>query len=244
MNNIRLIVLAIGLVIIPGVILYGSSNNNDSSIAVLNGEQISIKLLRHFVQKNRASVINQFAQKYKVTDYSDFWYSSYGDKQVPAEILKNNSLQDCIKTTVQLILAKKKGVIKDISYEGFLTKLRESNISRRQAVIEKKTIYGPVEFNEFTYYDYLFSLTVLELKKHLTGNELDTTEKNLKDYYEKNKQKMYVKKGSLISYPFENVYTNVRSDYIDYQYDNLINEITKTAKIKVNNALYNKIRIE
>jgi hypothetical protein len=243
MNKIRIIAFIIGLVLIPNFLLCNTTIK-DSSIAVLNGEQISLKLWLHFIQKNRASVINEFTQKYKITDYSNLWYSSFGNKEVPAEILKNNSLQDCYRTTAQLILAKKKGILKDISYEGFLKKLKESNKFRKQAALEKKTIYGPVEFTEATYYDYLFSLTVLELKKKLTGKELDTNQKKMNAFYENNKLKKYCKKGSLDFYSFENVKTNVRSDFIDYQYDNLINGQIKNAKIKINNELYKKIRIE
>lgn len=245
MNKLRVIVLTIGLVFITNIILFGCSGNKDSSIAVINGENISLNLLKHYVLKNRAAVINQFTKKYKVTDYTNFWYSSYGNQEVPAQILKDNSLQDCISTSIQLILAKKQGVLNDISYEGFLKKWQESNKLRKQEVLEKKTIYGPVEFNESSYFEYLFSLTVLELKKILCSKEFDTTEKNMKDFYERNKLKMYSKKnGSTNSYAFENVKTNVRSDYIDFQYNKLINEEIVTAKIKLNEELYKKFRIE
>ncbi len=227
--------------------LYCLNIQNNAFVAFVNNEGISIEMFRQQISKKRAAVISQFSNKYKITDYSGFWSSSFGNNQVPANILKQMALDECIKIKVQQILAKKNGIVKDISYKSFLLRLKEENKNRRKAVSESKVIYGPVEYSEASFFDHLLSIQIIELKKHLSAKAFDLSESSLNKFYETWKDSLFKKKNSSKGeryFQFDSIKSTVKTNLVDYEFDKLIDKMIKSAVIKVNNKAIDKIVIE
>ena len=232
-----------------GLIIISCSNplSKEQYVAYVNGEGLAVTMFKQYLAKNKAQVYSQFSQKYPILNPSGFWQTTFGNNEIPAEVLKKKALDESVNILVQQILAKKEGLLEDISYSGFLEKLETTNEYRKQSVTNKKIIYGPAEYTEVAYFDYLLSLVVIELKDRLALNEFNVTENKLKEFYENNRLELYRKKDSVNTteyYPFDDIKTLVRSNYIDNQYERYINNLIADADIKINYDVYNSLLIE
>lgn len=161
-------------------------------VAVVNGEIISISEFEQQLAVQRANTYHYFKNKYKVEYSSDFWTMSY-DGEIPQDYAKKNALNECIEIKLQQILAKKKGLIHDIDYDAFLQGLQKENERRKKAVENKQVIYGPVTYDASTYFSYVFSNLVIQLKQRLEGEEIIVSENEMQDYYSLQKDKHFKK---------------------------------------------------
>ena len=105
--------------------------------------------------------------------------------------LKKKTLDTIAQIKVQQILAKKWGIIRDIRYQEFLKLLVSENKRRAEARSNNKVIYGPVQYSEDVYYNYLFSNMVNQLKNTLDEKIFTITDEKLKKAYEADKGRFY-----------------------------------------------------
>ncbi|GAA3399504.1 hypothetical protein GCM10020370_00250 [Paenibacillus hodogayensis] len=145
--------------------------------------------------KNRASTYTYFKGKYNVDDSPRFWDDNYGG-EVPIEKLRNESLNEGAIIKIQQLLAKQKGIVKDISYPAFVQQLQAENERRKEAVRKKQAIYGPVSFDEKAYYGIVNGNLAAELKKKI-GQESAVSDQALQRYYELNKDVLFVKSDTI-----------------------------------------------
>jgi hypothetical protein len=170
--------------------------NDKVNIAKINNEPITIKEFNRFINQNRAFVFNHFSQKFSVQDSKDFWTTDFGGEK-PVHYLKEKSLNECINIKIQQMLAREKGLVQDISYSAFLKNLKQENEKRQLAVETKKVIYGPIEFTEQTYFNHIFSILIIKLKKVLAANEFEINEEKLRKFYEEHKDDLYKRQDAL-----------------------------------------------
>jgi hypothetical protein len=184
-------VVALGLVavVFPGASMRADVDT-DTWVAKVNGEPVSARLFQRRMVRNRALTYQYFRQEHGVGDSADFWTTSYGG-EVPLERLKQQALDECVRIKVEQALAKKTGVIADISYSGFLASLAAENERRKRAVAAGEPIYGPMQYREDTYFTYVFSNMVIELKRRLGRGELSPTEDQLREHYGRTKDTLY-----------------------------------------------------
>ena len=86
------------------------------------------------------------------------------------------------------ILMKSHGIADDISYSNFLQDLKNENERRKEAVSKKLPVYGPVEYEEKIYYEYLQTERTEKLKKLLSKGELMINDLEALDFYNSNKE--------------------------------------------------------
>ncbi|TXK84157.1 SurA N-terminal domain-containing protein [Paenibacillus sp. N3.4] len=55
-------------------------NEADPAVASIEGEPISVREFKHFVDKNRASVYRYFQQTYGAQDSASFWSTPLGNE--------------------------------------------------------------------------------------------------------------------------------------------------------------------
>jgi parvulin-like peptidyl-prolyl isomerase len=211
---IPVLALIIVLVSING---HSSLINENTNVAMVNGEPISFREFKQSLIRNRASIYSYFKQKYGVDHSSKFWESSYGGESTIGTSRKR-ALDECVRTKVVQILFKQKGLMKDIRYSSFLEEFKAENIRRENAVKNKQVIYGPVQYEESYYFGYVFNNTVTKLKEKLGEKELCAKDEELKKYYETNRDKLFKKED----------YIRVQKLSIPY-----IGEVEANAKEKI-----------
>ena len=113
---------------------------------------------------------------------------TFGD-EIPIKKKKKITLNECIKIKVQQILAKEKKIIDNINYSEFIKRYQNENERRKQALKNKKIVYGTASFTVDTYFNYTFSIMVEQLKQRLAEKDFDIQEDDLRKYYQTHKEK-------------------------------------------------------
>lgn len=184
---IPVILLIISLAI--AILRFQSQNTYAASV---NGEPISKEMFRQVLLRNTSQIYDYFKKKYGVDDNKDFWTTGYGG-EVPVVMARERALDECIRVQVQLILARKKGLIINTSYSSFLKELDKENKRRKDAIEKGQPVYGVSQYNEQTFYIDFFTKLIMKLKEKFAENDLKYTEMDLNQYYEKIKYTTYKK---------------------------------------------------
>lgn len=162
-----------GVVIVLVSILWifdAKGATEDEVVATVNGEPITSKHFQQRMLVHRGQVQSYFYKTYGVGDSADFWTTEH-HSEIPIEMVRKRTLDELTRIKIQQIMAKEKGIVGDISYDGFLRQMEEAN-RKRQQTAGKGVIYGPVNYNEHTYFEYVFSNMVIRLKQKMAGEGL------------------------------------------------------------------------
>ncbi|BBH21552.1 hypothetical protein Back11_28970 [Paenibacillus baekrokdamisoli] len=194
------LIIGIGVIIAAAacwvsLMLIYPREQTDSPVATVNGEPISVYEFNQRMRMNRTRILLHFQTQYGAQETPEFWTSSF-DGEVPLEMLKKEALDECIRIKLQQLLARDKGLVQDISYAAFLKQFNHENNRRKAAIKAKEVIYGPVQYSEETYFEYVFSNMQSQLKDKLKGKEIAYTSEDLRQYYEATKAK-YAKEARI-----------------------------------------------
>jgi hypothetical protein len=183
-------ILSFGL----GIPVFSQTGIPDTlKLALVNGEPITYAEYMYFQSKNKASVLRYFRDTYKLNYGNDFWEQSCNN-ETPKQRLMQCALNEAIEAKAQQIIAQKFQLVDNISYTHFLVKLKNENKRRIEAVSQNQVIFGPVQYTESVYYDYLLSNMLIQLKKTLAKNVFTINDSILHNNYELLKDSLF-KKG-------------------------------------------------
>jgi hypothetical protein len=175
------------LLFLRGLNILTSRNNY---IAKVNGEIISMEEFERQFNMSKANVTNYFHEKYGVQMGKYFWTTNING-EVPLEVAKQRTLDECVKIKLQEKLAKEKGILADISQEAFLGGMKAENDRRSKAIKSNQPVYGPKQLDENTYFSYFFNNMIIKLKEKLAEKELKATDEELEKHYTSVRDKLY-----------------------------------------------------
>lgn len=179
------------LFLIQNSILFSQHALSNSIVARVDGESVTLNELKLCEHKCKASVILEFKNKFGLCYDTDFWNKVIHGNS-PAEVLRVKALNEAIDIKIQQLLARDMGLIKDIGYAAFITDLNTKNLLRKQDFLDHKVIYGPEQYTEENYYEYLNNNLILSLKQELNRRKVfDITDKKLHLFYENVKDSLY-----------------------------------------------------
>jgi hypothetical protein len=148
------------------LVSFSNPENDTIRIALVNDEPIVLKELKLCEQRNK-------------TTGSDL---SFPDEK---------NVENAILIKLQQQLAKKLGLVNDISYSRFETDFNAENKRRSLALQQKEVFYGPARLTEENYYNYKFSNLVIAIKNRLAEKEFILSDENMKPYYEAIKDSLF-----------------------------------------------------
>lgn len=209
----RIAVVTAASLISAACLLFGVFYTNGQEgyamvLATVNDIPICSGEFKQQLDKNRAATYSYFNKKYGADGSGKFWTSSYGG-EIPLEFINNKTLKECISIKIQMQLAKENGILSDISYTTFMNMLEQENKRRREAVNKNSVIFGPKQFTESTYFEYLFSNTFNRLKEALSKKELAVSEDELSAYYDGFRDRLFKNQDSIRIDRFYFSYSNV-----------------------------------
>lgn len=211
-------------IIIP---IFLISTMNYSYVAKVTGEPIQKKEFLRQLNLERTTTFEYFKQKYNAEINENFWNTDFKG-EVPINYARDKALTECINTKMQQIIAKKYGIVDDITYSKFLKDLLEENMRRENSVKNNQIIYGPKKYDENSYYIYVFSNLILKLKEKLAESEYKPTDIQLMGFYEKVKGKLYKQEADI----------KYKIIYISYsQQDGTLNDADRNAANETMNNL-------
>ncbi|GIO34589.1 MULTISPECIES: peptidyl-prolyl cis-trans isomerase [Paenibacillus] len=183
-------VMAIMLFIFVQRPVFSKTDSAIDPIATVNGEPVQVNEFQRAVQANKARVIDYFYEKYGAVQSASFWTASYGG-EVPIERLKKKALEESVNLKIQQIIAKEQGVLTDIRYSVFLQNLSDENERRKKAIEKKEVVFGPAQYTEDAYFEYVMTNAILSVKKRFMEHDWKPDEHQLKQFYETKKSELY-----------------------------------------------------
>lgn len=201
--------MAVGVVVVLAIIAITRLTSAQQPVYVmtLNGEPVDLREYRLILNRHRGEVYNDFYLKYGAVDSAAFWTTAYEGK-TPLDELKQVTLQDLTSIKVQQLLAQQYHVrvaltpqgpflAADPSYAVFLKNLGAENARRQAAVKNGEPIYGPTQFDEDTFYRYLFSKMVEQLQQQLSEGDWKPGTATLEALYAERKETAYRKEDTI-----------------------------------------------
>jgi hypothetical protein len=227
LKKVRLIIMSLVL------FLCSTANSQErlpdsTLVATVNGEAVTFREFMLHARALRSLVINDFRIHSGVEYSVDFW-SRKVDGETPLDVLKKRTLDTLVLIKVQQISAKKAGIVTDISYGGFLKALEAENERRLIAKSSGKVIYGPVQYTEEVYYNYLFSNMVNRLKEYLANEMFPITNEMLWETYDKEKDR-FCRKG---------YYTEISLIKLKHDQGTSNDNVEKSAREKESTLVFN-----
>ncbi len=179
--------------------------------ASVNGEQIMSDEIEYFSSRSRGQIINEYAEKYGVTDFSDFWDKEF-EGRTPAQSLEEAALKQAVEAKIRLVLMRENGIYDDISFAGLKRKAEQYNKEHEnmQGNVGLKT----VDLSSF--YTYYVSTGEMELKNLLAESTLKPSSDELAAAAENNPD--LTENGQI-------------SAVVDEKYEKYINDLIKNAVI-------------
>ncbi|MBP1990825.1 peptidylprolyl isomerase [Paenibacillus eucommiae] len=190
----------------------------DPVVAWVEGEPLAIGEFKMSLQGNKAFIVSYFNKTYGTNDGPDFWESSI-EGEVPIKLLRQKALEESSRIKIQQLLARKEGIVEDISYDFFQSSLKAENRRREEALKSKEPIYGPKQYNEALFFDITFSELANQLKKR-KHSAWEVTDADILTYYEANKDTEFS----------DEVFAVVNMIYIAIAKDGISTEMHKAAQ--------------
>lgn len=134
--------------------------NPFETVVLVNNEPIAAGELKLLFDTKKSEVFDYFYNKYNVEYDADFWITEVNGES-PVDVAVQMAVKDLTQMKVEQILFRENGIVKDISYDTFLEELEKENERRASG---KEIIYGPEQYSEELYYNYLQTNRVNELK--------------------------------------------------------------------------------
>ena len=157
------------------------------TVARVNGEAIDARELELAMLEQRALVLDE-AQRRGVGVGPDFWIRPVGGV-VPLEEVRARALRTLTRRKLEQLLARKVGLIGDLSYAALLEDLALENARRSEVLARGGVIYGPTRYDEGGYTDYRQANLVQAHLRWLAAKPRPSAE--LRAYYRAVKERYY-----------------------------------------------------
>lgn len=179
----KIIIGCLVLILILSTMVFGE--DNEKVIAYINEEPICLDEFMFYFDNNKVKIYNEINSNGEYDDVEDFW-SEKIDGQTALEKAKQLTLDEVSKIKLIQILAKENNLIDEIDYKSFEKALKDENKRRKKAKENNEVIYGPIEYTEKQYYQYLIENLIIGLKRKIELKEVDLSDGNVNNYYNEN----------------------------------------------------------
>jgi hypothetical protein len=225
------------LLIISILLAQGCRGIDDNQIVLtINNESVTKAEYLFIMSCLKPEVYSSFAQNF---DGPDFWKGNFNGVE-PGKILHQKTVQAIKRIKTEQLLMKAYNIADDITYNSFITSLNAENSRRKMAIEKKIPIYGPVEFNERTYFQYLHSERVQKLKRSIISESSirqDDINRRYEDFIKTHIEDMEpVNPDELKAY--------IKMELLNKKYQEMIDAMEKKSILvyKINSRTFEKIQ--
>ncbi|WP_168119711.1 peptidyl-prolyl cis-trans isomerase [Paenibacillus sp. HB172176] len=179
--------------IFAGLLMAGNSRGSqhkENDVLTVDSEPVSMEEFQAKMEEEKPEVFVYFHEKYGANQERGFWTTPFG-REVPLDKLKEQTLQDLVRTKIEQIVGKEQGAIKDISYSAFLRNLAKENQRRQDAIKNNEAVYGTASVTALNYFRTTYDEMVTEVKEKLAKNEFRLSDEQIKQMYEADKETLY-----------------------------------------------------
>ncbi len=214
----------------------------DQHIGIIQGIAITKEEIQREMRKYRAEVYGFVSRENKIknTAANAFWSASTADGTKTIDLLRQKAIDSLVAIKVQEKMLTERNLWPYSNYQEFLTDLKNYNANRRQMAANGQILYGPIEFDEQTFFDYRFHNALIQLKQRLVAENIITiTQDDLEKKFKKMQESVYQKE----KYTLQAFTRQVRDAYIEDAYAVLIDQYSANAQSNIDTAKMAKITL-
>lgn len=187
MSPVKLIVFACLLAVVriaAGAEIPVSAPVADPVVGMIDGEPVTAAEYRVVMSRRIAAVYAFFKEHHDRDDHPGFW-SEHATAPAPLAHLRTLVREELTRIKVQQVLAKRKGLVVDVSFAGFQRDFERENARRRSARDGGELVYGPRRYGEADFYYVRFKELAYQLKRTLAREAAPTIgDADIVAYYE------------------------------------------------------------
>lgn len=155
------------------------------TVVTVDGTEVSYGEFSLLAESLRSEVVTYFYSTHNVNEGVDFWDKDtiFGGES-PLEKLKNEVVDAVTEIKAEQQLMVEYGVIEksDTTYESFKQLLEQENARRADVIAKGGEVYGPEQYTESAYYEYLRNIRLQELREAIYAKSgSDNTEDRFSD---------------------------------------------------------------
>ena len=192
---ILLIVSIISIIGIIAVIFFIYSGNQSLELKI-NGEKVTEEEYLDAMNSQLYDVTQYFYQTYNARVSGDFWEKEF-DGEVPYKMLAEKTLEKLKYNRAVYETAKEKGYIDSVAYDSFIERFETENAARKERVENGQPVYGLSEFTKELYLEYEMDTLQKKYCEGLENEGMDISEEDRQQYYEENKDRLFVKQDDI-----------------------------------------------
>lgn len=137
----------------------------------------------------RSACYDYFIQKYVVQNTAAFWHQSFNG-ECPLEWIKQKTLAQIREDRGKLAVMQRYGVLKGFCFEQFQQACSRENEKRKWLAANQSVVYGMVNMDAYTLYEYILSNALQETKRRMLALEPPPAD-TLKKLYEQLKEEQF-----------------------------------------------------
>ena len=201
-----------------------SSPNPADRILTYNGAAVPFRALNLYLVRDRSTVLSEYQNRGVDIQDPSFWQTPVAGK-TPAQQLVDSARTDVVQLQAQLDVIREAGIAGPTSYDEIVRAWQVENHRRAAAVLQGTPIYGPKQYSEPDYLDYLLGNLGQEAQRALTtAGKIDESDAGAMRYFNAHRA------------DFSGDFTSVRDQavrrYAEYQYQGLIDAVAQHAVVK------------
>lgn len=196
LKNKKIVISGIVITFVIAILITpGMAKSNDLELSI-EKEKIPEEEFLHVISSEKHDVTQYFFREYGAEVDENFWEQEY-EGEYPYRMLVDNTLETLKKIHATYEIAKEKGNIDEAGFEALKERFELVNSDREKKIKNGEPVYGLAEFSLDVYIEYEMD----ELQKMYVNdpdNEgMSLSEKEGRDYYEKYKDRMFVKNDDM-----------------------------------------------
>lgn len=227
-------------------------------ILTVNGDPVDSREFLLQMDTNEAQVFQYFHDHYGVQDSAGFWTVPHGGV-TPLAMIKELTTQQLVRLTVQLEMARARGLVRNITYGGLTAGLQQENERLATAVAQHQPVYGLTSFTEATYFNYVTGNLETDLTQNVEEAVQPPPTTALEQLYgqlrsqdfacpstgqEQSGEPQGTSQGCATGtkyLPFAAVESQVLQQWKENQVDALISANVRAAKAQINHTVFDKV---
>lgn len=196
MNKRRIVMASIVVVFIGAISIMLGMNRSDNLGLVIGKEEILKEEFLEAMSNEKYEVTQYFNKEYNAEVNKDFWLKDF-EGEFPYQVLADRTIEALTSSYAVYEIAQEKGHLDTIGYNDLLDRFDLENKTRETKIKNGEPVYGLAQYTLDLYKEYEMNALEKLYTNDLSNEGMQISEEESKQYYEDNKERLYVKNDDI-----------------------------------------------